>query len=1720
MRPLTLATRGLCLALLLADCNKDQQPGSFEVVFDWSATSAPTAAEFPELWVRGRVERRDGTDRAAWTVVAEAAPAAYGFSGDTQLAFSAVPNEARALLVVVLEIAALQERASPATFYGESEPFAIQPEQQVEVKVRMQTRRVPHVPAGTDPTGALSIVEAAAQDGLVGSPEVTLSFVAEGASQVLVANDLSFSLHRSQRAITELSRDGEHYLWRSWNLDTGLCSQPPCADGTRRVYLKLLNDEGYASPVLSTQATVDTTPPRVTHSVATPHLLKLDGQVALQLTLDEPLKAGASPTANAFTAGSASLDLGQAQVSSDRLTLSWVYRAAAGADGEYALRVTGLCDRVNNCHGSALTEDVDGQALCPFSVDATAPIIEVLTTPSPRYSAHSGYDLVQVRLRADQAPQRYELWVDDERISDSCASSTSDPREIACSYQVVDDGTTPGGTRVVYATIWDAAGNSDGADAPIVLDFEPPVLLSPVVSPGVANATSAVAVSFSFSEPVTATTVHWDGLGFSGGATGLDFTYTLPPGSAGGDGSHSFTVSTRDLVGNALVDVAVGDLHVDATLPGPVPGSISVSPTSVHLGDTFTLAFTIDEELSQEPVVLVAGLAVNSCTRVGLDVTCTHQPAAGDLDGFKDLTVSLVDLAENHATHHLGAVEYDSTPPAVIGASLLREPFFAPARDGQRTWFSATDPFTDSPVTARLYVFASERLNNSLVNGRPVLSVTGPGNASLPFVLDAVDEALAIFSYTFDPNPAVPYVDGAYQFTVTWADLARNATTRVLPVTMMLVAAAPGLGVDVDHTVYRRIPWGAEESSGVPRFSLSGNVGVSSSAVHVLAFRDTQARSGDQIGMGDVDAGSGDFTIPDLSGGDVDRVYAVAVHRSGARGPVQGIRDVEWVATLGRKLAGSTASNPHRFENLVEFPPMLYAASNATTSEVGGAAAGVGSPGWAQVAGDAGWTRVRAPDTEGQAQPSPRQDHAMAYDVARGRSVLFGGTTAAGDVDETWEWDGHLWHLLDPATKPRPRHAHSMVYDEARARVVMYGGKTTSTDWAETWEWDGHDWLQRFPAHDPCWRRFAAMAYDASRRRVVLYGGFSDEQGRCGLPGQPDRNDDTWEWDGQDWDRVQPVDTPGPRESHTMAFDASSKKIVLFGGNDLTDGCYSSETWLWDGANWSLATTTGPSARWGATAVHDGAQSQLLLFGGYASTSASHYGNFDDTWAWTGTAWTPADGARRPEARHGHTAVYDAARQQVFLFGGNTGRELPTGPVQRSNSTWLRDPRGWRQIRPEISPDPRIDLAMAYDAVSQKTLLYGGSTSSSSCDRTTWLWDGETWHALATAVSPTACHQHALAHDVSRGRTVLYGGAHFSGVISYPDEDTWEWDGSQWSKPSALGHPRSLRQSALVYDGLRDRSVLYGGHFSCTQSETWEWRFDALNCFPSDEACWTRLSNTGGPTSCQLFAMAYDEGRDRVVLNGGTDAASACLDETWEFGEWGVPTCAVAGEPCWGLLSPAQQPPALQYHAMVYDPGRQQTLLFGGGQCANPLVYTDETWEWNGTTWTPTTVVEKPARRQRHAMSYDPVRGKVVLFGGNAGSGRDAETWEFDHDQVQPAQVFRVDLAAMRLDATATVTGLDVLLRSGARGEVAGSAQPGAELHAWQGDHWVSLDSNSAPLATPADLPWSPTDISVVERMRVRDTLHFAVTPRGPNGTGLAQVRTDYAELRLRYRLP
>jgi hypothetical protein len=295
------------------------------------------------------------------------------------------------------------------------------------------------------------------------------------------------------------------------------------------------------------------------------------------------------------------------------------------------------------------------------------------------------------------------------------------------------------------------------------------------------------------------------------------------------------------------------------------------------------------------------------------------------------------------------------------------------------------------------------------------------------------------------------------------------------------------------------------------------------------------------------------------------------------------------------------------------------------------------------------WTQKRS------IGPLPRFGHAMAYDSARGRAVLFGGDGGGPLFGDTWEWDGDNWTQMDDIG-PSRRSLHSMAF--AGSGTLLFGGQNGAVATADTWLWNGEDWTQLADS-GPTSRINHAMAFDSNRSRVVLFGGAGN------FPGQLQVLNDTWEWDGQEWTQQEDIGPPA-RELHVMAYDMARGRVVLFGGPDETGQRSLGDTWEWDGSVWTQVSSFGATPCTGAALAYKG--NATALFGGIESLANNpQVGLFANTWEWDGKHWALRQDIG-PSARWRHAMVYDSQRNHMVLFGGLS--ERAPGPSALLGDTW------------------------------------------------------------------------------------------------------------------------------------------------------------------------------------------------------------------------------------------------------------------------------------------------------------------------------------------------------------------------------------------------------------------------------------------------------------------
>lgn len=288
--------------------------------------------------------------------------------------------------------------------------------------------------------------------------------------------------------------------------------------------------------------------------------------------------------------------------------------------------------------------------------------------------------------------------------------------------------------------------------------------------------------------------------------------------------------------------------------------------------------------------------------------------------------------------------------------------------------------------------------------------------------------------------------------------------------------------------------------------------------------------------------------------------------------------------------------------------------------------------------------------------------------------------------------------------------------------------------------------------------------------------------------------------------------------------------------------------------------------------------------------------------------WFPQNPTLKPSSRDNQQMVYDVARSQCVMFGGDSGNGM-------LGDTWTYDGVNWTRHKPTTSPNARSLHVMAYDTLRKVSVLFGGRETLATIKRDTWLWDGKNWTKLSYPFNgkPSARIATAMTFDSARGVAVLFGGYDPKlGLVN----DTWELSITGWTKRTPLASPPGRQYHKMAYDQLRKRVVMFGGDGSGgLRQDTWEY----------DGVTWKEIKPSTSPVKSHSHAMVYDGGRRRVLLQGGDNPATF---------EWdGVN---------WTKIATANSPQRKYEHSMAYDAKNLQVVMFGGN------VSGERTWTYVG----------------------------------------------------------------------------------------------------------------------------------------------------------------------------
>ncbi len=148
---------------------------------------------------------------------------------------------------------------------------------------------------------------------------------------------------------------------------------------------------------------------------------------------------------------------------------------------------------------------------------------------------------------------------------------------------------------------------------------------------------------------------------------------------------------------------------------------------------------------------------------------------------------------------------------------------------------------------------------------------------------------------------------------------------------------------------------------------------------------------------------------------------------------------------------------------------------------------------------------------------------------------------------------------------------------------------------------------------------------------------------------------------------------------------------------------------------------------------------------------------------------------------------------------------------------------------------------------------------------------------------------------------------------------------------------------------------------------------------------WSQITPSGAwPSPRREQCAVYDPGNDRIFVYGGSVNGGFVFD-TWQLDF--QPT------PHWTLLQPTAHPAAGRDLAAIFDPIRRRMIVFGG-DTGTESGFTNEVWALsvdNPTAWQRIFPIgSPPSTRMFSASVYDAANDRMIVYGGYPDLG---DTW-------------------------------------------------------------------------------------------------------------------------------
>ncbi|MEQ1567951.1 MAG: lamin tail domain-containing protein [Myxococcota bacterium] len=222
---------------------------------------------------------------------------------------------------------------------------------------------------------------------------------------------------------------------------------------------------------------------------------------------------------------------------------------------------------------------------------------------------------------------------------------------------------------------------------------------------------------------------------------------------------------------------------------------------------------------------------------------------------------------------------------------------------------------------------------------------------------------------------------------------------------------------------------------------------------------------------------------------------------------------------------------------------------------------------------------------------------------------------------------------------------------------------------------------------------------------------------------------------------------------------------------------------------------------------------------------------------------------------------------------------------------------------------------------------------------------------------------------------------------------------------------------------------------------------------------WSAVPATSHPP-CESGLAVYDAARGEVLYvgNGGVSQQPwlKCNETwTWDGADW-VKRADTAHGPTWLLDA-----------SLAYDPVRERVVLFGGEKLGGrQLAAANEVWEWDGVEWTnrtPAAAALQPPPMAEPGLQFDPVSERMLAFGGSSHTVYLDDVWSWDGAAWQKV----ADTGPWTLRHTTWDGGALVGMGDGTPGFAGWSRM------SWDGAAWS--DTGPTPFAGPAWIVHDPS---------------------------------------------